>query len=448
MNTQLLRQQIMTLAGKGSNPRYQYRATFTANGVNYPVQSVLGKYTLERYSTLYTPVIKISVSMITRDYMALFKYRDNLSLTLFHDQVDAVSEVPFANGLRGQSTYRAFLSDNSIASLRPSAGLQSTPFTDGADDLRIFTVQLVDPLALNMSAKSAQGVFRLSSVKDSLETFIVSKSDEERQNNLPLLKGLDIVTPDVSGAESIRKQVVIDHRVKMTDLAHFLQVKEGGIYNHGIGSFIRNQFWFIYPLYNTARFTQTERRLVVLIADSLKLPTADRTYKTEAGTVTIIASGGAITQDLSVSGEINNGNGVHFQRAQTFFDNPVVDDGDNRSVYNRQAISVDIEKRKRPDGESFANVSDAVITDNIARELSKIASHSGFLMSVEWQRSDIRILTPGMPVRVYYDNGSVTQTLEGSLLEAEEFSNTETPGLMQKLQVSAAALTFFLKVPQ
>lgn len=447
MNTQLLRQQIMTLAGSGVNPRYQFRAIFTLNGKQYPVQSVLGKHITSAYGDSFCSNITIEVAMITRDYMTLFKARDNLYLTLFQEQIDPGSEVKFSNGLTYQSTYRAFFSDNSIASLRTDSGLQSTPYTDGSDDLRVFHVQLVDPVALSMSAKSAQAIFRMTTSVDALKTFIIAKTNEDTQKGLPPLLGLDMVDADVTGEEAIRDQIIVDHQVRMTELPHYLQGKEGGIYNQDIGSFIQNQRWYIYPLYNVQRYTKTERRLSVFVADSLKLPTADCTYKWEGQTLKIISTGGTKTQDISVAGDISGGNGVHFQRATGFFEAPVVMDGDNRAVYNREQISADMIRHKREDGLTFAQVGTNPITDNIAREQSRISSRDGMLMVAKWERSDIRLLTPGMPVRVYYDNGSVTTILEGTLIRAEEQWNTETPGLMQKLHVSAALLTFFLAKP-
>lgn len=447
MNTQLLRQQIMTLAASGANPRYQLRAIFTVQGVQYPVKAVIGKRIRSEYGERFCSNITLEIAMITKDFNQLFAVRDNLYLTLFQEQVDAVSEVKFSNGLTIQTTYRAFFSNNEIASLGGTPGLQSTPYTDGSDDLRIFHVQLVDPIALSMSAKSAQGVFRFSTASDVLRAYIIAKTNEDKQAGLPPLLGLEMVDADVTGESAIREQIIVDHQVKMTSLPHYLQAKEGGLYNHGIGSFIENQRWFIFPLYNTQRFTKTEKRLSVFVADSLKLPTADCTYKWEGSTLKVIATGGAKTQDISVSGNVSSGNGVHFQKASNFFESPVVVDGDNRAVYNREAVSVDIMRKSRRDGLTIAHVSDNPITDNLAREQSRIAAYDGLIMAVKWERSDIRLLTPGMPVRVYYDNGSVTTILEGTLIRAEEQWNTETPGLMQKLQVSAALLTFFLAKP-
>lgn len=447
MNTELLRQQIMTIAGSGVNPRYQFRAIFTLKGVQYPVQAVIGKRIASAFTESFCSNITIEVAMITKDFLTLFKARDNLYLTLFQEQVDSTSEVKFSNGLSIQTTFRAFFSDNSIASLRTDSGLQSVPYTDGSDDLRIFHVQLVDPIALSMSAKSAQGIFRFTSAFEAMKTFIVAKTDEDTQAGLPPLLGLDIVSPDITGEDAVRDQIIVDHQVRMAELPCYLQGREGGIYNQDIGSFIQNQRWYIYPLYNTQRFTKTERRLSVFVADSLKLPTADCTYKWEGQTLKVIATGGTKTQDISVAGDISGGNGVHFQRASNFFEAPVVVDGDNKAVYNREEISADIIRHKREDGLTFAPVGDNPITDNLAREQSRISSRDGMIMVVKWERSDIRLLTPGMPVRVYYDNGSVTTILEGTLIRAEEQWNTETPGLMQKLQVSAALLTFFLAKP-
>ena len=150
-------------------------------------------------------------------------------------------------------------------------------------------------------------------------------------------------------------------------------------------------------------------------------------------------------QDISVAGDIQAGLGTRFTKATDFFDNQAVVDGENKAVYNRQGVSADFVTSQRADGFKIAQTSGSPFTDNLLRENSRIASRSGMFMYTSWQRSEIKLLTPGMPVRVYLDTGNGVEILEGTLLQAGENCTLERPGLIQKLQKSAAGLMLYLE---
>lgn len=447
MDSTLLKSQVMDVISSGYAPRYQLRAVFSSGTTKVEAIAVLGKHTSANFASDFTSQIDIRVVLTTAKFMTLFPLRDNLSVTLFQEQVDATSETVAPTGKKYQMNYRAFFTDNEIASVTSTSNGQSTAFSDGKDDLRIFSVQLVDVIAVNMSAKSAQGIFRLTNAFDAMRSYILLKADEDKAAGLAELLALDCVDPDVTGDSAVRDQIIIDHTVKMFHLPNYLQSKEGGIYNHDIGSFIFENKWYTFPLYNTKRFTGTERRLTILQTNSLKLPTADITFRKVGESITIVCAGAVKTQDLSVAGDISGGLGVRFQKSSAFFSDQVVDGADNTAVYNREATTAEIRTSQRADGLAIAPVAADPFTDNLALEQSRISMRNGLLMFTTWQRSDARLLTPGMPVRVYYDNGGTVLTLEGTLLQVVEEWTTEKPGMMQKLQKSAAGLMLFLGKP-
>lgn len=442
MNSDQLNKEVMAIVGTGSYPRFRFRLIFTIGKGTIAAQSVLSKNYHADYSQKFTADIDLRVVLTTANYNALYAIRDNLVATLIQEQVDPTSDVVVNNGISYQQTYRALFLDNSPGDSGTANGVGSIPYVDGSDSLREFSVQLVDPIALNMSAKSAQGIFRFTNVENALKTFIVSASDADVAKGLPKLSGIEMVTPDVT---DVRDQIVIDNHVKMVQLPNYLQHSEGGIYNHDIGSFIQGGFWYIFPLYNTKRFTASERRLTVFLGSSLKIPTADITFSKVGESITIVCSGGSKIQDISVGADVSLGLGVRYTKATDFFDNQGIINN-NRVTYNREAVSADITAGPaRADGNNFAFTSVSKITDNIAREQSRISGRSGMLLSAVWQRSEAQILTPGMPVRVYRDIGTAVVELEGVLLQVIEKWNPERPGLMQQTQTSACGLLFYLE---
>lgn len=445
MDGELLKQHIMKIGSAGFSPRFQYRAVFTSGTLKIESLAVSERIVNMDFASSFTTDQELRVSMTVANYNLLFAKRDNLSVTLFQEQIDPISESLIPTGKRYQQTYRAFLRDNEIASQSSDRGMQNRPYSDGKDDLRVFTIDLVDPCALSMSAQNAQAVFRLSTAFESMRSFIVNKNETVRALGLPALLALDAVEPDITGDDAIRDQIIVDHTVKLVQLPVYLQGREGGIYNHDIGSFIKDRKWFIYPLYNTRRYTTTTRRLTVYATSSLKVPITDTTFLKEGESISIICMGAIKTQDLSVAGDISGGLGTRFTKATKFFEEQTIDTGDNRAVYNREAFDAAVRTKAREDGLEFAPVSGNAFTDNLARELSRISMRSGMLMFVTWQKSMVDLLVPGMPVRVYYDDGRKVNQLEGTLLQAQEQSTPERPGLMQKLQKSVAGLFLFLE---
>ncbi|UQT03515.1 putative virion structural protein [Serratia phage vB_SmaM-Kodama] len=442
MNSALLRKQAMEITGSGSYPRFRFRLIFTLPRRKLEVTRVIEKYTEADYVSSFTHDTEMRIAVITSDYNLLYANRDNLNAVLIQEQVDPVSSTPITSGLRYNTQFKVILKDNTVAQMSSDSSLTTAPYSDGKDELRMVRIQLVDPIAVSMNTKYAQGIFRYAKPSDVLKGMILSQTKIDSDQGLPPLLSLDMVDPENDGQSDIVGDVIIENGTRMVGLAAFIQDQITGIYNHGIGSFIQNQRWYIYPIFNTRRYTKTTRRLTIIQSTSLMIPASDRSFKMVGNDITVVCAGAVKMQDLSVSNSINGETAMHFTRASGFLDNPTINDN-NQSVYNRQEISADITAEPRKDKRTMANVKG--VTDNLARVQSELASKRGMVMVTTWQRSDIRLLTPGMPVRVYYDNGGNVTALEGVLIQANEQWTGEQPGLLANTMKSAAALFLYLE---
>lgn len=442
MNSSLLRKQAMEIAGSGAYPRFRFRLIFSLPGRKLEVIRITEKYSESDFLTSFTHDTEIKIAIITADYNLLYANRDNLNVTLVQEQVDPMSNVVKTSGVRYQTKYRAILKDNSVAALRSDSALTNAPYTDGKDEMQIITLQLVDPIALAMANKYAQGIFRFTTPSGALRAMILTQTKEDERKGLPGLLGFQMTDPASDGIAEVVTDFVVENNVRMVKVAAFIQDEIQGIYREGIGSFIQNQRWYIYPPFNTSQFKKTTRRLTIIQSSSLSIPAADKSFSINGDSVTIICTGGVKMQDLSVSNAFNGELGSHYIQASGFLDKPALTDN-NQAVYNREQVTADVTTGKRADQNSMGSVGE--MTDNLAKVQSKMAAKSGMIMITSWQRSDARILDPGMPVRVYYDNGGNVTTLEGTLIQVNEQWTGEQPGLMANTMKSAASVMLYLK---
>lgn len=443
MNPTLLYDAVQKIVTRQGQLRYMHKVTFaTANG-NIDALAVVEKYSTADYATSFCEEVSIRVTMSVYNYRRyLYQNRDNLRAIVQKIPIDPVSDIPQPQAGVDVRVYRAFLVDNEDPAITRGSPMTSGTYVDGKDDMRYFTVQLVDQVAEYASVRQGGGVFRFTKTEDILKSFILSSAKTEEGDQGVFLKALDVVPPDVGESNKL-DQVLIPHDQLLIEVPGFLQENKGGLYNHGLGSFILNGTWYVYPLYNTQRFKTAQRRMVLYQVSTNVIPVADKTYTWDGSTLTVVCSGSAKIQDISVSGTFQGGTGTRFTRASEFLSEATTDEG-NQGQINRSKTMAEFQTSQRADGFNIGKFSDTPITDNVPNELSKIAARSGQIMVTTWQNSDTSYLFPGMPIRVYQDIGGKVTCRDGVVLQVDEQWALERPGLNGKTMVSTAGLVIFL----
>lgn len=443
MNPNLLYNAVNKIVSQKGRIRYSRKATFVTPQGNIEALAVVEHYTTADFATGFCEETTIRVSMSVYNYRRyLYSHRDNLRCILQKLPIDPVSNQVVNQGPRSAVLYRAFLLDNEDAAITRGNPMTSGTYVDGKDDLRFFTVQLVDVVAEYASIRQGGAGYRFTKTEDILKSFILAAYQQENGPQSVKLNGLEVFPLDVGEKEKL-DQVLIPHNTNLVDVPGYLQEFKGGLYNQGLGSFIVGGVWYIYPLYHTQRFKTAPKRLVVYQVPTNMIPVADRTYSYDGSTLTIVCSGAAKLQDISVSGGINGGNGVRFTRASEFLEAATVED-DNAGKINRSKTMAEFQTSERADGFSIGKFSDNAVTDNLPNEMSKLAVRGGQLMVTTWQNSDVSLIFPGMPVRVYQDIGGKISARDGTVIQTDEQAALERPGLTGKVMTSVGGLVMFL----
>lgn len=442
MNPNLLYDTVHRILRTARGPRYRHKATFVSVAGSVAAFAVVERWSSEDYVGSFCMDMTLQVATTVKEYRdVIYSHRDNLKCVLQKIQVDPTSGADVIGGKTFTSTHRCFLLDNSDATLPRGNPMSSGTFVDGKDDMRFFHVQLVDPVAEYMAMRHGGGVFRYTNNEDVVKSLILSQAKGEKGTQDIFLKGLDMV-PTVTKDELV-ENLVIPHNTLLTDVPGWLQEKETGLYDKGLGSFIKNGLWYIFPLWRTNHLKTAKKKLVVIQVPTTLVPLADNTVWVDGNTVYVVCTGEARIQDLSVAGGLEGGNGVRFLRADAMTSNPMVSK-EGTGEFNRSQYMAEFKVSEREDGFNIANMSAAKATNNVAFEMSKMYRNQGQLMTTTWQNSNSELVFPGMPVEVYHDVGGKISTYAGTLIQIDEQWALERPGLTDQVQTSVAGLVMFL----
>lgn len=393
----------------------------------------------------FTPAIRAKVGMVVKEFREyVYPYRNNLTVTCKHYPVNPNTGAAVPTWPAKVVEYRAFLVDNQDPSTTRGSALTSGTFVDGSDDMLVFHVQLVDKGAYLLAQSDVGGTYPQDDDNGKLLIAIISKIAKSVKG---AVKFLDIRPWDVT---TKHETTVIPHDVRAVKLAKYIQEHEGGVYNHGLGSFIFDSMWRIYPPYNLKRFTKalsdrSESTLELYQVPTDQIPTSERTWQRTSSQLRVVCTGPAQVQDISVGKQVSEGNGVRYIRASRFLNAPTTNRGNNTGEVNRSVYMAEIRSSEREDGDTIARFSTARVTDNDAHELSKLAEREGQVYVTMWQNSmAMEYILAGQPVRVYQDKGGRVSVRDGVVLEAKETWLPVSQGMINKAMTRACRLTIFL----
>lgn len=425
-----------------ASTQFGIEVTFITPSGNVRGRSVLELFSRADFVTKFTTDFDLTTMVSLVDYRyKIYPNRDNLKALVQFFPLEGSSNKYLSPTPIYADTYRAILFDNNDGASESSGPLTAKQETNSLDEERLIKVALVELAAEAMAYKNAQGTFRYTDNQNIVEGYIAEQIREEVINNPQAALQLEMYPIDDVVAK--RDAVTIPITTRLVDVPEFMQTKQGGLYSNGLGSFIQSPTWWIYPLFDTSRFTKTTRRLKIIQMSGPYAPVADKSWIYENGELTIVCTTSSKMQDISTSAQMNKGTGTRFIKATQMFENSAEGDP-NKEHFNSEGVLAEFQTDKRADGNNIAMFSDNPITDNIVNEYSKIAFRKGQLFITIWQRSMARLVYPGMPMRLYYDKDGQTMVYDGVVLQIDEQWATEVGGLIQKNMIATSAIYCFI----
>lgn len=407
--------------------------------------------------TNFEPVKLVSLD-INRDYEG--NISDEISLqVLLTPGVYADKILPFSDNLEVtivKSTgmynynsvvrrYRAYLK-KPVDVRKRSPMLQGMP-SSNLDQMDIFTIefQLVSLLVEKLITIQCGTNFTNDvTVGDALSTMLMNEAsmidnipDEER------LQGIDMVPPD---NESVYQNLPIPHATKLMNLPYFFQKHSYGVYQQGMGHYIQDAIWYVYPRFRVKREDANVRYLNIFVSPRDKLRYAECTYRTEGEDVFIVATVEGETNNNRAAQVLNDGNGIRMANLEASGTSDVVNVKDNMAIISRGNSLSELKLSNAPNGNDYAPLTSNPAAANIFEQVAKVEGRLGKLYAVSWHNANPDIIKPGMTVRLHTLDETATEVVvEGILLKAHHYISMNTEGVNSLSYSVVSGLFVFCK---
>lgn len=216
-----------------------------------------------------------------------------------------------------------------------------------------------------------------------------------------------------------RRQISLPDGILVKDIPQWLQQKEGGVYATGLSRYLQDQYWYIFPTFDTTRYRKNVKSLVIINVPNDKAQGSERTYKTAEQHVTIIATGDASSLDRGLTNNLNEGNGLRFGDVTKLLGDFGVSK-DNRALVDRASNVYEVMTEKLKTGVNNIRWAAERATSNPFKYYSQMAERKGQALKLQWTHGDSDLLYPGMPVKFMTVNGINVETYYGVLLGVDE----------------------------
>lgn len=249
--------------------------------------------------------------------------------------------------------------------------------------------------------------FLIANVRDTLVAAMEQGMAQIGLTGYEKYKGLEIYEP-IDNTNNFR-QITFPSGTRLVDLPQFLQShNEYGVYASGIGSFYKQNYWWIYPLYNTERVNTHPRPINIIRVPQNKIPDLDCTFYVSPTALTIISTGDADHQDHTDIHKQNVGVGQRMIMGDAIAGDTGYHYNNGRAITTRADSMQEYKLSNRRDGNEYIPINPNP-TGNLMVGLSENARNQGEMLEVEWRNGDTGYLEPGHPLtyQYFYDDDTV-----------------------------------------
>jgi hypothetical protein len=409
----------------------------TENGT-VPVQTVYSVTTERNYTADFSESVIVEFAMLTGDYLEdLLPAKDSLEAILTRIPVRATIDEDVTDGKRLSRRFLANLEQTENPAVATGGSGAITKEEANRKDMVKLVLQLRNKAVNDYRLVEVGGIYRDVTVEELIKLLLMRNVNVAGGSKLPTASerflagdienvvGVDIVKP-TNGTRY--QHIVIEPGVRLLDIPSYLQ-KHYGVYDTGIGYYLQNGVWYVYPLYDITRFNKTLRTVTVANVPENRMSGADKTFLEREGRVSIISTGEVKHADTSDIQQLNLGNGYRLAKSRNMIDRFSVTSR-NITTVNREDNMVEGIIEQRKDSRTIAFFAEDRISDNTFKENAKLAKRVGSDIILTWENSKPDLIRPGMPIKILYVQGLEVRSLVGVVKGSTSMSNTVNPGLL------------------
>lgn len=370
---------------------------------------------------------------IVRD--VIMPYKKHLLFQLRSSPISPTSPIEILNKNYSR-IYTAFLTDPTNPSIISNVSTANDKKKDDdLGDLAEITLELVETAYLHYRSIQVGGIIRYPG--DMSIDILLKGMMTRTLSDKSLTESTVSVTIAQADNKRVYPQMVIKQGTLLRDLPDVWQQKYG-IYATDISSFFLDNRWYIFPLLDTTRFDKENDKLTILIMPSDKFSGQENSWIIEpSGNCIILATGSVEFIDDSDKYQMTDGNAIRYAKGSTAANGFYLLDG-NQPYIEKELNRKDFVVDKRPNSIQHYMTSDTLLTDNPWNMVSVISRGLCALVSLTWENSEHRLLTPGMPVKIIYKDKGKIISVKGTLVHTATVTRAVTgnPGDVRFRSVS------------
>lgn len=347
--------------------------------------------------------------------------------------------------------YRAFIQGEESQLVESDAERMQTRMDANHEPFYKVSFQLVSKAVEQLRIMQTGGIYRNEIPGDVVRYVLTHASD---QLDLPEGEGIAGVDRVEWDNENTHPQIVIPHGTPLQDVADLIQTDWGGVYNTGIGCYLQDQLWYLWPEFNTERFEEEERVVQIFNIPPELYPGIERTWRMDEYQLIILSTGETKHFDASQPRQLNEGNGARYSHTDPLWagqneysKNVGESTKDNKFKIKRSEHNSEHVLKERKDYNVVPIVNDRQSNNSFA-QTSKIANRLGGFISVSWEYSKHDYIYPGMPARFFYLKDDELKQADGVVVKTQHYIHDPKQGPAERQFHCNSVLTLFLKAQE
>lgn len=385
----------------------------------------------------------LEVLMLLGDYtFNLLPYRDNIMID--------ITEIPLVEGnsarnwerFAGTKRFKAVLDlkgeDNTVLTNKQSAMTNKAQMDQVGMKTVVFT--LVDEICYKLMMVTTGLTLRQMTALDMIRYVHKFYFDALFKNSSERIEGesywLDQANP------AVIHQLALPDGIPLKDVCRFIQNDECGVYPTGLGRYIQNKQFYVYPLFDTTRYSKNTKVLNIINMPNDRFKGSEKTFIDTDKSLTIIVTGASTSSDQSTSTKIQDGNGYRFGDLNKLLSTGTIKD--NRMLIDRATNIYEVASENLADGINNMRWASDRFTANPFKQYTTMAQKQGQPLNIEWTRGNVDLLEPGMPVKFQTIDGNTVNTYYGTLLGVNDNRIPVDSGNVNTRYDGVATLSLFL----
>jgi len=396
--------------------KWSYSVVLTGDGIVIPIFAVQKVLINADFTSNFRDEIAIDLIITEGNYLfKLYPNRRKLKLSVIRTPITEDTSTVKYNRETLVDKFNAYLSDAGgieDPAVVNGGGYWSTASEADIAGVRRIRLEVIDPAALAVQGWSVGINFRKNTLLQALHGLIDYFGAEATQTVGRKLLGSHIVPPKNT---RVYNQIPIRQATPLIEAPDILH-EQIGVYSAGFTHYLQGRYWYVFPLYDVNRFSETKRTITVYNIPPDKLPHIERTFRKLGNALSVLSTGLVVNNDDTEFSQINKGNGVRYADASLIMDSQVILNNGKATIDPSKTVNEFISE-SRADG--FQQVKTSTrFTANQFYQMSQIASRMVQVYRVVWENSDPSLLYPGMPCRIIQMRDNQQETYEGVLAGA------------------------------